>query len=156
MQGLAERAKAAQARGDQRAMMAIADTLRRETAAMTGGAGAGVAMARRAERRGEAMAAELTEKCGADPERARPRTPESPNSLLPQDAAQQLDGAGAKAAGLTARQYAVLKERVGAWLAIRANGRGAGLGYAFAPGERAALEAAAPGLVGHATALANW
>ena len=158
MKGLAERAKAAQARGDQRAMMAIADTLQREMAAVSGGGSAAgtMAMVQRAQQRHEARAAELPQKCGADPESARPRAPESPNALLPADAAQALEAAGAKGAGLTTRQYAVLKERVGAWLAIRANGRGAGLGYAFTPGELAALDAAAPGLTGHATALSNW
>lgn len=156
MQGLADRAKAAQARGDNRTMMAIADTLQREMAALTGGAGASMARVQRAQQRADGMVAELTQKCGADPEGARPRSPDSPNELLPKDAAQQLEAAGAKGAGLTVRQYAVLKERVGAWLAIRANGRGAGIGYAYAPGERSALEAAAPGLAGHATALANW
>ena len=156
MNELRDRVKAAQARGDQRTLMAIADTLQREMAAMTGGGGATMAMVQRSQQRNEARAAELPQKCGADPENARPRPPESPDALLPTDAAQALEAAGAKGAGLTVRQYAVLKERVGAWLAIRANGRGAGLGYAFTAGEQAALDAAAPGLAAHATALSNW
>jgi hypothetical protein len=156
MNELRERVQAAQARGDQRTLMAIADTLQREMAAMTGGAGAGTAMVQRAQQRNDARVAELAQRCGADPENERPRSPASPNDLLPKDAAQQLEAAGARGAGLTARQYAVLKERVGAWLAIRAHGRGAGLGYAFAPGEQAALTSAGPALVGHQTELSNW
>ncbi len=156
MNELRDRVKAAQARGDQRTLMAIADTLQREMAAMTGGGGATMAMVQRSQQRNEARAAELPQKCGADPESARPRAPASPDALLPTDAAQALEAAGAKGAGLSVRQYAVLKERVGAWLAIRANGRGAGLGYAFTAGEQAALDAAAPGLAAHATALSNW
>lgn len=156
MNELRERVQAAQARGDQRTLLAIADTLQREMAAITGGSAATMGMVQRAQQRGEDRAAELPRTCGADPERERPRSPASPNDLLPKDAAQRLEAAGARGAGLTARQYAVLKERVGAWLAIRAHGRGAGTGYAFAPGEQAALTSAGPALAGHQTELADW
>jgi hypothetical protein len=47
------------------------------------------------------------------------------------------ESAGAKAAGLTREQYAVLRERVAAWLQSRDGKTGQ---YAFAAGERATLE----------------
>ena len=47
-------------------------------------------------------------------------------------------------------------KRVGAYLALKKNGPGIAADYAFTPGERAALDAAYPGLTGHATQLADW
>jgi hypothetical protein len=44
---------------------------------------------------------------------------------------------GARAAGLKVEQYAVLRERAAAWVLARDGRTGR---YAFAPGERAALE----------------
>jgi hypothetical protein len=56
------------------------------------------------------------------------------------DDAPSPESVGAKAAGLRVEQYAVLRERVVAWLHARNGNSGR---YAFAAGERAALEARA-------------
>lgn len=156
MKDLAARAQAAQQRGDQQAMLALADSLRAAMAPMSAAGQEGYAIAQRGQARAEAAIEEIQRTCGEDPESKRPRSPESPNALLPKGAWEQLEAAGAQAAKLSPRQYAVLKERVGAYLALKKNGAGIAADYAFAPGERAALDAAHPGLTGHATQLADW
>lgn len=156
MKDLAARMQAAQQRGDQKAMMAISDSLRTAMAPMTAAGQQGYAMAQRGQARADAAIEEIRRTCGEDPEPKRPRSPDSPNSLLPKGAWEQLEAAGAGAAKLSPRRYAVLKERVGAYLALKKNGPGIAADYAFTPGERAALDAAYPGLTGHATQLADW
>ncbi len=156
MKDIAARMQAAQQRGDQKAMLALSDSLRTAMAPVTAAGQEGYAMAQRSQARGEAAIAEIQRTCGEHPDAKRPRSPDSPNTLLPAGASEQLEEAGANAAKLSRRQYAVLKERVGAWLALKKNGRGIAAAYAFAPGELAALDAAHPGLTGHATQLADW
>ena len=156
MKDLAARMQAAQQRGDQKTMMALGDSLRSAMAPMAAAGQEGYAIAQRGQARAEDAVEEIRRTCGENPDSKRPRSPESPNALLPKDAWEQLEEAGASGAKLSRRQYAVLKERVGAYLALKKHGTGIAADYAFAPGERAALDAALPGLTGHATQLADW
>ena len=84
------------------------------------------AVTKRMEATGEALKA----KCGESPG-------ESPSEAAGDDGAPSPEAAGAKAAGLKVEQYAVLRERVVAWLHARDGNAGR---YAFAAGERAALQ----------------
>lgn len=156
MEGLAARMQAAQQRGDQKAMLALSDSLRTAMSPVAAAGQEGYAVAQRGQARAESAVDEIKRTCGEHPESKRPRSPDSPNELLPKGAWEQLEEAGARAAKLSRRQYAVLKERVGAYLALKKNGPGIAAQYAFAPGERAALDGAYPGLMGHATQLADW
>ena len=99
MEDIKKRIQAAQAAGDMDEVMRLADSLQKSMGMKTATA-AGQASA-------EMRAA--SDKCGAEPERPEPPTP-------PSGQAPNLDDAGAKAASLTAEQYAILKERVQAAL----------------------------------------
>ena len=156
IEALAARMQAAQQRGDQAAMRAISDSLQAVLAPMTAAGREGMAVVQRGQARAESAMDEIKRTCGEHPEGKRPRSPDSPNELLPKGAWEQLEEAGSRAAKLTPRQYAVLKERVGAYLALKKNGPGIAAQYAFAPGERSALDAAYPGMIGHQTQLADW
>lgn len=94
-----KRIQAAQAAGDMNEVMRLADSLQ-QNLGMKSGASAMQASA-------EMQAA--GSKCGAEPERPDAPTPPPANS-------PNLDQAGSKAAGLTAEQYAILKERIEAAL----------------------------------------
>ena len=153
---LAARMQAAQQRGDQKAMLAYGDSLRAAMSPVAAAGNQGMAMAQRSQARTDAAVEEIRRTCGENPESKRPRSPESPGSQLPTAAHEQLEAAGAAAARLTARQYAVLKERVGAYLALKKHGAGIATQYAYAPSERAALDAALPGVLAHESQLADW
>ena len=86
----------------------------------------------------KATSATLNAKCGESPG-------EAPSDLAGDDDAPSPESVGAKAAGLRVEQYAVLRERVVAWLHARDGNTGR---YAFAAGERAALAARAGELGG--------
>lgn len=94
MKEVAERIKAAQAKGDMAEVMRLSDSISRATAPGS---------ARAVQISGEMQAA--ASKCGHQPERPEPPTPPSYPDL-------NLDQAGAAAAGMTAEQYAIMKERV--------------------------------------------
>ena len=138
--------QAAQARGDQKALMALADSAQRLMQPMAAAGRQGAAHAQQVQGQAEATEAAIRAECGEDPEGARPKSPPSPNTLLPAAAHERLEETGARAAGVGRRQYAVLKERVGAYLALTKHGAGIATQYAFAPGERSALDAALPAL----------
>lgn len=143
MEALAQRMQAAQARGDQAAMMAINDTLQRELKPFTDLGRQGMAAAQRGTARSEAAQAEAKQKCGdAEPE---PKSPESPSTLYPRETSERLTAAGAAAAKMDAAQYAVLKERVEAF--VRARGRfGRYANWAYTAAEIAVLTERLDGL----------
>ena len=153
---LAAQVQAAQQRGDQAALRALSDSMMKLMSPVAAAGAEGMAIAQRAQTRAEGAVEEIKRTCGEHPDRSRPRSPESPNALLPTNVYERLSETGARAAKLSPRQYAVLKERVGAYLALKQHGRGIAAAYAAAPGERAALDAAHPGFIGHQTQLADW
>jgi hypothetical protein len=95
MEGIKQRMQAAQAAGNMDEVMRLADSLQQ---------GMGKKSAAAATQASSEMQA-ANDKCGAEP--ARPEPPAPPSEQAP-----NLDDAGAKAAGLTVEQYAILKERV--------------------------------------------
>lgn len=95
MEDVKKRIQAAQAAGDMNEVMRLADSVQQ---------GMGTKSATAATQASAEMQA-AHDKCGAEPVRPEPPTP-------PSEQAANLDDAGAKAAGLTIEQYAILKERV--------------------------------------------
>lgn len=142
-----ERMLAAQQRGDQRAMAAIADTVRREIAGIMAVATESNVSTQRVMAKSAAMEAEM-KRCGdLPPEPKAPERAMMPNASEAQAAVQ---AAGVKASGLTDRQYNVLRERVEAY--IRLNGRGY-TQYVFSAGELDALARGSDGLKARGKAL---
>jgi hypothetical protein len=92
---VAERIKAAQAKGDMSEVMRLSDSL---------GKAVGMTSATAAHKASSDMQAAAA-KCGAEPVRPEPPTPPSSPDL-------KLDEAGATAAKMTSEQYAIMKERV--------------------------------------------
>lgn len=134
---LGERLQAAQARGDQKAMMAISDSVQKELAVFTAASREGMAVAERSTAQTEARKKEAAAKC-PPPAGTRPEAPPSPDRLYPKGASERLAEAGAKKSGLAQREYDVLRERVGAWCVLRK--RNPGTQYVFTSEELAALE----------------
>ena len=95
MNAVAERIKAAQAKGDMTEVMRLSDSL---------GKAVGMTSANAAQKASSDMQAAAA-KCGAEPQRPEPPTPPSYPDL-------RLDEAGATAAKMTPEQYAIMKERV--------------------------------------------
>jgi hypothetical protein len=95
MNEVAERIKAAQAKGDMDEVMRLSDSLGRAVGAPSAAASSQISADMQA----------AAEKCGAEPVRPSPPTPPSYPDL-------NLDQAGAGAAKMTPEQYAIVKERV--------------------------------------------
>jgi hypothetical protein len=95
MNEVAERIKAAQAKGDMSEVMRLSDSL---------GRAVGMPSAEAAQKASSDMQAAAA-KCGPEPMRPEPPTPPSYPDL-------KLDEAGAAAAKMTPEQYAIMKERV--------------------------------------------
>jgi hypothetical protein len=95
MNEIAERIKAAQAKGDMTEVMRLSDSLSKAV---------GMTSANAAQKASSDMQAAAA-KCGAEPVRPEPPTPPSYPDL-------KLDQAGAAAARMTPEQYAIMKERV--------------------------------------------
>ena len=95
MEDVRKRMQAAQAAGNMEEVMRLADSLQKNM---------GMKSAAAANQASTEMQA-AGNKCGAEPVRPQPPTP-------PSDSGPNRDDAGAKAAGLTIDQYAILKERV--------------------------------------------
>jgi hypothetical protein len=95
MNEVAERIKAAQAKGDMNEVMRLSDSL---------GKAVGMPSANAARKASSDMQAAAA-KCGPEPVRPEPPTPPSYPDL-------KLDEAGAAAAKVTPEQYAIMKERV--------------------------------------------
>jgi hypothetical protein len=95
MNEVAERIKAAQAKGDMSEVMRLSDSL---------GKAVGTPSANAAQKASSEMQAAAA-KCGPEPVRPEPPTPPSHPDL-------RLDEAGAAAAKMTPEQYAIMKERV--------------------------------------------
>ena len=146
LEALAERMKAAEKRGDQAAVRALADTMQREMQPFMAMGQEGMRSAKRAESLGEAMKGELAKCPNPGPE---PKAPESPQQVGTEAAVAEVEAAAAKASGLSAYQYAVMKERVEAYLELRKrrpNARPRG----FTAAELTALEGAGERLQRHA------
>lgn len=130
LEALQARMQAAQARGDQAAMRALSDTVQREMAGMMTAAGA-------AQKAGQGQLAEeramRAEAAKCPPAGEAPTPPPSPNDLLPADVSRQVTDAGARAARLTPRQYAVLRERVETF--VRLQGKTGASRYRFTADE---------------------
>jgi hypothetical protein len=145
LESLADRMKAAEKRGDQAAVRAIADSVQREMQTFVAMGQEGMQASKRLEATGEAMKAELARCPNPGPE---PKAPESPQHVGTEQAVAEVEQAAAKASGLTAYQYAVMKERVEAYVAFlkrRPNARPRG----FTAGELAALDGARSTLQQH-------
>jgi hypothetical protein len=129
MNEVAERIKAAQAKGDMSEVMRLSDSLGKAVG-MTSAAAAGKASSDM-----QAAAA----RCGAEPVRPQPPTPPSYPEL-------NLDEAGASAAGMSPEQYAIMKERVR--YAVREEGKVEVTSsmWAFSSAELAAMERRGPEL----------
>jgi DNA uptake protein ComE-like DNA-binding protein len=135
LQAMADRMKAAQARGDQVAVRAIADSVMREMQGVLGAAQQGNAIGQRMTARSAEMEAEVKTKCGAVGE--APKRPDMPNSADPEKARQATEAAAAKASGLTAAQYGLMKERIETY--VRFKGRTGSTQYIFTAAELEAL-----------------
>jgi hypothetical protein len=129
MNAVAERIKAAQAKGDMNEVMRLSDSL---------GKAVGMPSANAAQKASSDMQAAAA-KCGAEPVRPEPPTPPSYPDL-------KLDEAGAAAARMTPEQYAIMKERVR--YAVREEGKVEVTSsmWAFSGDELAAMEKRGPEL----------
>jgi hypothetical protein len=149
---MAERAQAAQARGDQKTALAIGDSLRTAMQDVMRIA----AMGNETTQRSMAVSREseaAMKKCGTVPE--APKQPERGGYVDGSEAQREVKQAGVKASGLTERQYDVLRERVETY--VRLNGRdGGGTQYIFSAGELETLAKHAEGLRGKALEETYW
>jgi hypothetical protein len=134
LQAMADRMKAAQARGDQAAMRAIADSVMREMAGVMGAAAQGNGSAQRINANSKAMEAEL-KTCPARGE--APKRPDMPNSVDADAGREITEQAAAKASGLTAAQYGLMKERIETY--VQHKGRTGNTQYVFTAAELEAL-----------------
>jgi hypothetical protein len=136
MNDVAERIKAAQAKGDMSEVMRLSDSL---------GKAVGMTSATAASKASSDMQAAAA-KCGAEPVRPEPPTPPSHPDL-------RLDEAGAAAAKMTPEQYAIMKERVR--YAVREEGKVEVTSsmWAFSGDELAAMEQRGPELYNAGQAL---
>jgi hypothetical protein len=138
MQRLAERMKAANDRGDMATVRVLNDSLQRELAGVMAASREGMAMSQRAAATTAAMEKEV-KACGT-----RTPAPQSPNAggFVDENAARyEAAAAGAKAAGLSDRQYAVLRERVEGY--ARLKGRTGRSSYAYTAAELQVLSSEA-------------
>jgi hypothetical protein len=131
MEEVNTRMQAAQAAGDMNEVMRLADSLQQNMGKKT------AAVATQASTDMQAA----NSKCGAEPVRPAPPAP-------PSEQAPNLDAAGSKAAGLTAEQYAILKERVAPFCRaaatsadgdVRLPGSGTNVYWVYTAAEAAAL-----------------
>jgi 4-alpha-glucanotransferase len=129
MEDIKKRIQAAQAAGDMDEVMRLADSLQKGM----GNKSAAVANQASAEMQA------ANEKCGAEPVRPEPPTP-------PSQQGPNLDDTGAKGAGLTVEQYAILKERVQAAVAEDGQVQVPSSMWAYGSGELAVLEKRGPEL----------
>lgn len=127
MQKIAGRIQAAQQRGDMKEVQRLADSVGRASRAASAKPTATAVGAQH----------EVEQKCGKAP--VEPQRP----TLTPIAGLSEARSAGEKASGMDGSQYAVMRERIGAW--VLSHGRSNG--YAYTAGELAALE-------GHRDALA--
>ena len=123
MEAIKQRMEAAKAAGDMNEVMRLADSLSRNMGMKSS------AVATQASADMQAAA----DKCGAEPQRPDAPTPPSAN-------APNLESAGAKAAGLTAEQYAILRERTQAALDEDGEVQVPSSSWAFSGGELSVLE----------------
>ncbi len=123
MQAVAERMKAAQAKGDMAEVMRLSDSISQAVGAPS------AASANQISAEMQAAAA----KCGAEPARPEPPTPPGQPDV-------NLDQAGAAAAKMSPEQYAIMKERVR--YAVREDGEVEVTSsiWAFSPDELQAME----------------
>jgi hypothetical protein len=151
IKALGERVRAAQARGDQAALMALADSAQRiMRGEMKPFTDASMAIAKRAEARGNVMMAEA-KACGALP--PEPVAPPPVRQVSADTVPQIMRAAGRAASGLSDRQYEVLRERVEEY--VRLGGRTRRSSYRFAAGELAALERRLADLKGRPALVAD-
>jgi hypothetical protein len=135
MKALAERARAAQARGDQAALMALADSAQRIMRNdILPVANASMALATRAQAVAGATAKDAGA-CGVLA--AEPQAPAGAGGADPDGAAAEIRKAGREASGLSDRQYEVLRERAEEY--VRRGGRTGGSMYRYGAGELGAL-----------------
>ena len=138
MEALEEPYQAAEQRGDKAAMAKIEDEGAQIIARYTGMTAAEakrVLLKMRAQ--GDAAGQQLeaaAKKCGPEPKAPADPGPE-PSDAGPSESS--IGEAGVKASGLTDEQYAVLRERVAAYVLVDGN---VPSGYVFSPGERDVLK----------------
>jgi hypothetical protein len=134
LQAMADRMKAAQARGDQVAMRAIADSVMREMAGVMSAAMGGNEAGQRIVARSKEMEAEL-KTCPQPGE--PPKRPDMPNSVDADAGREITEAAATKASGLTAAQYGLMKERIETY--VQYKGRTGNTQYIFTAAELEAL-----------------
>ncbi len=134
LQAMADRMKAAQARGDQAAVRAIADSVMREMQGVMGAAQQSNTITQRMTARSAEMEAEL-KKCPVVGE--APKRPDMPSSADAEKARRITEDAAAKASGLTAAQYGLMKERIETYVHLK--GRTGSTQYVFTGAELDAL-----------------
>jgi hypothetical protein len=130
MQALADRMQAANARGDEKTASALADSLHALAAMTVARGAAGVQEARASDARDQRREADRA-KCG-DP--GKPPAEPAPPSETHNSIATALERAGVQASGLTATQYAIMRERVAAYVNVNGEFR-SGNQYAFSADE---------------------
>ena len=123
MEEIKQRMEAAKAAGDMNEVMRLADSLSRNMGMKSS------AVATQASADMQAAAG----KCGAEPQRPDAPTPPSDNT-------PNLEAAGSKSAGLTAEQYAILRERTQAALDEDGDVQVPSSSWAFGSGELSVLE----------------
>lgn len=136
LQSLAERLQAANARGDDKAGRALADSLRRESSAAMAIGSAEQEDARKSRERDQRREADRA-KCG-DPGK-RPVEPTPPSAINHDNGYVALKRAGVQASGLSDIQYAILRERVAAYVNVQGDFP-VGNKYAFSEDELSVLQ----------------
>jgi hypothetical protein len=135
LKALGDRARAAQARGDQAALMAIADSVQRITRnEIMPLANASQALADKAQADSRVLNGEA-KACGAMP--PEPKAPTSGGFVDASAAVNEARQAGRVASGLDEREYEVLRERVEEY--VRLNGRTRASSYRYTAGELGVL-----------------
>ncbi|MDF1504147.1 hypothetical protein [Roseisolibacter sp. H3M3-2] len=134
LKALADRMDAAQKRGDQATVRVLADSMQREMATFMAAGREGMAMSQRVTATSDAMQKE-SKACGTVP--PAPKNPDNGGYVDADMARREASAAGAKAAGLSERQYAVLRERVEGY--ARLKGRTGRSSLSYTAGELQAL-----------------
>jgi hypothetical protein len=151
MQALVDRMQAANARGDEKTARALADSLHALAAMTVARGAAGVQEARASDARDQRREADRAT-CG-DP--GKPPVEPAPPSEIHSSVSAALERAGVQASGLTATQYAIMRERVAAYVNVNGEFR-SGNQYAFSEDELEVLRQHAEELTARGQDLAPY
>ncbi len=126
LKSLGDRMTAAQKRGDQATVRALADSVQKEMAGVMAAGREGMAITESVNATTAAMQKE-SKACGTVPE--APKSPDAGGFTDTEMARREASAAGAKAAGLDERQYAVLRERVEGYARLKGRTGRSSLSY---------------------------